>query len=80
MVHKAIDIAESGDVIVIDAGGDLTNAIIGEMMLTPASKRGIAGFVIDGSIRDSVAIRGKHVPVYAAGVTHRGPYKNVTAR
>jgi regulator of RNase E activity RraA len=76
MVHKAIDIAEPGDVIVVDAGGDLTNAIIGEMMLSHAVKRGIAGFVINGAIRDVATIRKGHAPVYAAGVTHRGPYKN----
>jgi regulator of RNase E activity RraA len=76
MVHKAIDIAEPGDVIVVDAGADLTNAIIGEMMLAHAAKRGIAGFVIDGSIRDVATIRASKTPVYAAGVTHRGPYKN----
>ena len=34
MIHKAMAIAEPGDVIVVDAGGDLTNALIGEMMLT----------------------------------------------
>ena len=33
MVHKAIDMAEPGDVIVVDGGGDLTNALIGEMIL-----------------------------------------------
>jgi len=76
MVHKAIDVAEPGDVIVVDAGGDLTNAIIGEMMLAHAIKRGLAGFVIDGSIRDVMAIRASKTPVYAAGVTHRGPYKD----
>ena len=36
VVHKAIDMAEPGDVIVVDAGGDLTNAIIGELMLAQA--------------------------------------------
>ena len=76
MVHKAIDIAEPGDVIVVDAGGDLTNAIIGEMMVTHAAKRGVAGFVINGSIRDVATIRKGATPVYAAGVTHRGPYKD----
>jgi len=76
MVHKAIDIAEPGDVIVVDAGGDLTNAIIGEMMVTHAVKRGVAGFVINGSIRDLATIRQGITPVYAAGVTHRGPYKD----
>ena len=76
MVHKAIDIAESGDVIVVDAGGDLTNAIIGELMLVHAVKRGVAGFVINGAVRDLATIRGQATPVFAAGVTHRGPYKN----
>jgi RraA family protein len=76
MVHKAIDMAEPGEVIVVDAGGDLTNAIIGEIMLTLAQKRGVAGFVIDGAIRDSDAIAKSSFPVYAAGVTHRGPYKD----
>src|SRR5258708_32126842 len=36
MVHKAIDIAAPGDVIAVDAGGDMTNAIIGELMLAHA--------------------------------------------
>jgi regulator of RNase E activity RraA len=76
MVHKAIDIAEPGDVIVVDAGADLTNAIIGEMMVAYAAHRGVAGFVINGSIRDVAAIRQGKMPVYAIGVTHRGPYKN----
>src|SRR5215813_4472903 len=52
MVHKAIDIAEPGDVIVVDGGGDLTNSLIGEMMAAQAERRGIAGMVIYGSIRD----------------------------
>lgn len=76
MVHKAIDLSGPGDVIVVDAGGDLTNAIIGEIMLTLAQKRGIAGFVIDGAIRDLDAIARGDLPVFARGVTHRGPYKD----
>ncbi|WP_439406036.1 RraA family protein [Bradyrhizobium sp. DASA03076] len=76
MVHKAIALAEPGDVIVVDAGGDLTNAITGEMMLMQMVKRGVAGLVINGAIRDAGFIRGQTFPVFAAGVTHRGPYKN----
>jgi regulator of RNase E activity RraA len=76
MVHKAIDMAEPGEVIVVDAGGDLTNAIIGEIMTTLAQKRRVAGFVIDGAIRDSDAIAISNFPVFARGVTHRGPYKD----
>lgn len=75
-VHKAIDMASAGDVIVVDAGGDTTNAIIGELMVRTASRKGIAGIVIHGAIRDLDTISKGDFPVYATGVTHRGPYKN----
>jgi regulator of RNase E activity RraA len=63
-------------VLVVDAGGDMTNAIVGEIMLRLAQKKGIAGFVIDGAIRDTAAFAGDTFPVYARGITHRGPYKD----
>ena len=76
MIHKAIDMAAPGDIIVVDAGGVLTNAMIGELMLAHATKRGVGGFVIYGAVRDVAVIRAQHVPVYAVGITHRGPYKD----
>lgn len=76
MLHYAIDIAEPGDVIVVDAGGDLSNALIGEMMVAYAAKRGVAGIVIHGAIRDAASIGAGDFPLFAAGVSHRGPYKD----
>lgn len=76
MVHKALDMAQPGDVIVVDAGGDTTNAIMGEIMLTFARTREIAGFVIDGAVRDTAAMAESDIPVFARGSTHRGPYKD----
>lgn len=76
MLHKAIDMAGPGDVIVVDAGGDLTNSLMGELMLAYAVRRGVAGFVIYGAIRDADAFLRVNLPVFAAGVTHRGPYKD----
>jgi regulator of RNase E activity RraA len=76
MVHKAIDLAAPGDVIVVDAGGHLEQAIIGEIMSSWAAKRGVAGFVIDGAIRDAAALAEGSFPVYARGASHRGPYKD----
>jgi RraA family protein len=76
LVHKALDMAKAGDVIVVDAGGLTGNAIIGELMAAHAKQRGIAGIVIWGAIRDSAEIGSANFPVYAAGVTHRGPYRN----
>src|SRR3954469_9559194 len=52
MIHKALDLADAGDVIVVDGGGDLTNALIGELMIAHAIKRGLAGFVMYGAVRD----------------------------
>ncbi len=76
MLHKAIDMAERGDVIVCDAGGDVTNSLFGEMMLAHAIKRGVAGFVINGAVRDREALLESAIPVFALGATHRGPYKD----
>ena len=76
MFQKAIDLAEPGDIIVVDAGGDLTNALMGELMLAYAITRGVAGFVINGAIRDVDAFVETNLPTFAAGVTHRGPYKD----
>jgi RraA family protein len=76
MVHKAIDIAQPGDVIVVDAGGITSQAIIGEIMSSMAAARGVVGMVIDGAIRDAGALAAGTFPVYALAATHRGPYKN----
>ena len=76
MIHKALDLAEPGDVIVVDGGGDLTNALIGELMVAHAIHRGVAGLVLDGAIRDYDSIHAGQFPVFAAGITHRGPYKD----
>lgn len=76
MIHKALDVAEPGDVIVVDGGGELTNSLFGELMLAQAIRRGLAGLVIDGAIRDRDAFLERNLPVFAAGVSHRGPYKD----
>ncbi|MCO0599975.1 RraA family protein [Peribacillus butanolivorans] len=76
LLNKAIDMASPGDIIVVEAQGDTTNALMGELMVAWAQNRGIAGFVIDGAIRDAGVIRQMTMPVYAAGVTPAGPYKD----
>jgi RraA family protein len=75
MIHKAIDIAQPGDVIVVDGGGEVTQALVGELMQMHAQVRGIAGFVIDGAVRDVAAFHAADFPCYARGNTHRGPFK-----
>jgi regulator of RNase E activity RraA len=76
MFHKALDLAEAGDVIVVDAGGDLTNSLMGELMLAHAETKRLAGIVVYGAVRDVAYIRSRNFPLFAAGITHRGPYKD----
>lgn len=76
MIHKALDMAEPGDIIVVDAGGDLTNSLFGELMMSYAMQRKLGGVVLNGAVRDADIIAAGSFPIYAAGVTHRGPYKD----
>lgn len=74
-LHKAYELLRPGDVLVVDGGGDLGQALVGEIMLSRARAIGVAGFVIDGVIRDVAAFAAADFPCFARGVTHRGPYK-----
>jgi regulator of RNase E activity RraA len=73
---RALEFCRPGDVLVIDAGGDLNNAVMGGILSFYAATIGVCGVVIDGAIRDVAEIRARDFPVYARGVTHRGPYKD----
>jgi regulator of RNase E activity RraA len=75
MLHRAIDMAEPGDVILVEDQGDLANAMSGENMMMWAARRGIAGVVVDGAMRDADSIAKMNFPVYARGINPRGPYK-----
>jgi RraA family protein len=75
-LHEVYEILRPGDVLVVDGAGDLNQALVGEIMLARAKAIGVAGFVIDGAIRDVAAFRAGDFPCYARGVTHRGPYKS----
>lgn len=77
LAHKALLMAEEGDILVIDAQGDLNNAIIGEIMCRYAASKGIKGFIVDGLIRDYEAISEmEDFLVFARGATPQGPYKD----
>src|SRR5687768_10693001 len=74
MVHKSLDVVRPGDVVVVDAAGSHTAAVLGDLVCTKARHRGVAGFVVDGLVRDVTAIRRLgDMPVFARGVTPIGP-------
>jgi regulator of RNase E activity RraA len=79
MVHKSLDVAQPGDVIVVDAHRSPLTAALGDLVSKKARHRGVSGFVVDGVIRDLPEIKGLgDFPVFARDVTpigpmHRGP-------
>lgn len=75
MIHKALMMVQPGDVLVIDGGGDLTQALMGGLMRTTAVARKLGGLVIDGAVRDVVEWAQGEMPIFARGHTHRGPSK-----
>lgn len=80
MIHAAMALAKPGDVILVDGKGDLSSALMGEIMSQQCVALGIAAVVIDGAVRDGEAIRELGFPMYAAGLNPNGPTKSVAGR
>lgn len=76
LIHKALDLLQPGDVLVVDGEGDTTRALVGEIMMTTAQVRGAVAFVMDGAIRDVEAFEEHAFPCWARGISLRGPYKD----
>lgn len=76
LIHKALQILQPGDVLVVDGGGDVSRALFGEIMMTVAKYKGAVGAVFDGAIRDVDAFEEHQFPCWARGVNMRGPFKD----
>ena len=74
-VHKALDLAQPGDMVVVDAQGDLWSSILGELMTRYAGTRGVAALIVEGAIRDWDVLSSGILPIFARGVSHIGPTK-----
>jgi 4-hydroxy-4-methyl-2-oxoglutarate aldolase len=79
-LHRALYIAEPGDVLVVSVSGAYEHGYWGEIMSTAAKVRGLAGLVIDGCVRDAVLLEEIGLPVFARGVCIRGTSKDFGAR
>ncbi|MPZ92199.1 MAG: hypothetical protein GEU68_11290 [Actinobacteria bacterium] len=79
-IHRAVNAAPPGAVLVIDAEAHLGRAVWGFVLTVAALKRRLAGAVIDGAVRDIDAIRDLGWPLYARGVCPLGPHKGFEGR
>ncbi|KZM50526.1 RraA family protein [Labrenzia sp. OB1] len=76
LLHKALDIAVPGDVIIVSNVGADSQALMGEVMFGYAKSRGVAGIVFDGPVRDIDSLDSLGLPVFATGLRPGGPFKN----
>jgi regulator of RNase E activity RraA len=68
MVHKALEIAERGDIIVVSTNGNVTSAVFGELMCRSAVASGLGGLVVDGAVRDVEGMTALAFPVFSRSV------------
>lgn len=68
MLHKAVTVAGPGDILVVTIDNHLGAGAWGEILLTAAKARGIAGLVIDGAVRDTGSYLKHDFPVFARGI------------
>lgn len=74
-IHRALDDAQPGDVLVINALGGTVRAVFGDLLAEVCMAAGIAGVVIDGLTRDRATIEALGLPLWARGVSPAGPAK-----
>lgn len=75
-IHRALDEAAPGDVVVVNGQGDGSRALMGDLIGARARNAGIAGFVIDGAVRDAAGLESVGMPVFARSTSPAGPYKH----
>ena len=68
MIHKALQVADPGEIVVVNTCGNTTSAVFGELMCQTASAKRLGGIVVDGAIRDVEAITGLQFPAYSRSV------------
>lgn len=78
-LHRALEVAQPGDVLVVFVHGAYEHGYWGEIMTTMAKVRGLAGLVIDGCVRDGVLLGEIGFPVFARGLCIRGTGKDFGA-
>ena len=74
-VHLAVARAAAGSVVVVGTDGEHEVAFAGDLVVRAAARRGVAGIVIDGPIRDRAEIADMRFPVFHRGTSPRGPTK-----
>ncbi|MBF9023510.1 RraA family protein [Rhodobacterales bacterium FZCC0069] len=77
---RALEMGRPGDVIVVDAGGDLQTSVCGGLMGGLAKNRGIRGMIVDGTGRDTDELEDINWPIWTRAITPRGTHTMFSER
>ena len=77
---KALEMGQPGDVIVVDAGGDLNTSVCGGLMGGLAKNRGIRAMIVDGAGRDTDELEDINWPIWTRAITPRGTHTMFSGR
>lgn len=69
MIHKALEVAQPGDVVVVSTTGNTTSAVFGELMGQTAKGARLGGIVVDGAIRDVDGLKALEFPAFSRTVS-----------
>lgn len=69
MIHKALQVASAGDIVVVATGGNTTNAVFGELMCHTAVAAKLGGIIVDGAVRDVSGITQLKFPAFSRSVS-----------
>lgn len=75
-IHRALAVAQPGEILVIDAGPDREFGYWGEVMATNAIARLLKGVVLTGGVRDSQRLIGLGLPTFSSSICIRGTAKD----
>ena len=75
MIHVALKVAQRGQILVLANGGGTQGALWGDVACTFAAKKGIAGVIADGPVRDVEALRRMKFPVWSTSISPSHPEK-----
>lgn len=75
-IYKALEMAQPKDVLVVATGAFTAASTFGDLVVLLAARRGLAGLVTDGVVRDLEGILEVGLPVFAQGLNPNSPYKD----